>query len=106
MLRNIAHASYLMSEVPTTLTPGVHNVPEGVSAVEPLHPRLGGRGDLRPGAQGAAVAGIGAEFRGQAVVVGVGPAVVVVVVASTMTSTSCDCCCFRQLVEAMEVGVT
>ena len=63
-----------------------------------------------PGAQGAAVAGLGAEVGGQAVVVGVGPAVVVV--ASTMTSTSYDCCCFRelqqqsQLVEAMEVRVT
>ena len=84
-----------VSELPTILTPGVHNVPECVRAVEPLHPRLGGRGDLGPGAQGAAVAGLGAEVGGQAVVVGVGPAVVVVVVASTMTSTSCDCCCFR-----------
>ena len=74
----------------TILTPGVHNVPECVSAVEPLHPRLCGRGDLRPGAQGAAVAGLGAEVGGQAVVVGVGPAVVVVAVASTITATSCD----------------
>ena len=82
-------------ELPTILTPGVHNVPECVRAVEPLHPRLGGRGDLGPGAQGGAVAGLGAEVGGQAVVVGVGPAVVVVVVTSTMTSTSCDCCCFR-----------
>ena len=81
--------------MPTILTPGVHNVPKGVRAVEPLYPRLGGCGDLRPGAQGGAVAGLGAEVGGQAVVVGVGPAVVVVVVTATMTSTSCDCCCFR-----------